>query len=458
MFVNLNPDFRRLYQAILESRLFKVTVLATSRYALHINSIDESLCSHIFIIEDGQDCDFKYADQNLDNIGWVSELDRFECLGVSRSRDSLEKIERITISTIHKIFHECEINFIVNEMVANMGSYLLARIGADYGVPYVSIMGSRLPGRMIIDLTDGIDEAHLYRTLFEGFSKKELIPTDHQKEIIHEYLRGFENVMPDYMRIGGLSNLSFWNLCQRVFINIAQLSKDIKAGFIYPYDPFLGCVYKYNFLNKFRTIKRFFRCKFQTIKYDCVASEKFFLYPLHYHPEASTSVLSWANFNEIDIIRSIASSMPRGFKLYVKDHPSAKGFLSSSDYERIKSIPNVRLINSEINAKYLIKRSVGVVTLTSTVGYESLIIGKPVITMGDIFYNFHPLCINVKNHFELPKAIRRIIDIPPTTEYTLNFLYAYLNPTTSVSYDFNSQSMLNDFPAILKHRLEEIEV
>lgn len=457
LFVNLNPDFRKLYQAILSSELFKVTVLATSKYALSINSIDERLCNRIYIINQNVGSveeEFK----NIDNAGWLSDLDRYECLKVSRRRQTLEDTENNTIALLHKIFQENQIHFIVNEMVANMCSYLLSKIGSTYGVPYVSLMGSRFPGYITIGLTDGSDEADLYKKKFELLEKKELEPSNLEKNFIRQYLINFDSTTPDYMKISGMTETSFLNAIRRLIKNVIELFGNFRIGLIFPYDPFLGYVYKYSFLNKLRTLKRVIRCQTGNIKYDSVEDEKFVMYPLHYHPEASTSVLSWANFNEIDIIRTIACSLPRNFKLYVKDHPTAKGFLSFRDYRRIKSIPNVRLIDAKLNSKYLIRKSYGVITLTSTVGYEALILGKPVISMGNIFYNFHPLCTNVKNLFDLPKAIQQLISTTPTQKYTLNFLFAYLMQSTNISYDFNNPVVLKTFPEILKGELEKIEV
>src|SRR5690606_36008536 len=115
-------------------------------------------------------------------------------------------------------------------------------------------------------------------------------------------------------------------------------------------------------------------------------TEKYILYPLHYHPEASTSVLAGTYLDELAVIKNISFSLPHGVKLYVKDHVSAYGYPSLEFYEKLKNLPNVRLLSPFENTKILIARSCAVITLTSTVGYEALLMGKRVFLYGRVFY------------------------------------------------------------------------
>ena len=119
-----------------------------------------------------------------------------------------------------------------------------------------------------------------------------------------------------------------------------------------------------------------------------VQSDVFLLYPLHFHPESSTSILAGAYLNEYEVIRNIAFNLPQGITLYVKDHMAACGFQQLAFYRKLKDLPNVRLISYTADAKQLIRKSVGVITLTSTVGYEALLLGKRVFLFAPFFMNF----------------------------------------------------------------------
>jgi len=67
-----------------------------------------------------------------------------------------------------------------------------------------------------------------------------------------------------------------------------------------------------------------------------VEGEQFLLYPMHFHPESSTSILAGTYLDEYEVIRNIAFSLPEGVRLYVKDHISAWGYPALDFYRRIK--------------------------------------------------------------------------------------------------------------------------
>ena len=76
-------------------------------------------------------------------------------------------------------------------------------------------------------------------------------------------------------------------------------------------------------------------------------NEKFIYYPLHIEQERSLLIAAPYYTNQIEIIRSIAKSLPIDYKLYVKEHPSQanRNWRDISDYKEIINIPNVRLIH-----------------------------------------------------------------------------------------------------------------
>src|SRR5690606_22483223 len=106
--------------------------------------------------------------------------------------------------------------------------------------------------------------------------------------------------------------------------------------------------------------------------------DRFFVYPIHYHPESSTSVLAPYYTNEYSNILNISNSLPFGSFLYVKDHSSAIGVQGKEFYKKVSALPSVKLIPPSFNIKKLILASEGIITVNSTAGYEALILGKPV--------------------------------------------------------------------------------
>ena len=65
---------------------------------------------------------------------------------------------------------------------------------------------------------------------------------------------------------------------------------------------------------------------------------------------------------------------------------------------------------SHANTRELIKRSRLVVTINSTVGIESLLYYKPVITLGNAFYNIEGLTFPCQNIKELDLLIEKSIN------------------------------------------------
>jgi len=162
-----------------------------------------------------------------------------------------------------------------------------------------------------------------------------------------------------------------------------------------------------------------------------VEGEQFFLCPMHFHPESSTSIVAGSYLDEYEVIRNIAFSLPEGVRLYVKDHISAWGYPSLDFYRRIKRLPNVRLLDPNAPTKQLIKASEGVITLTSTVGYEALLLNTRVYLYGRVFYEFHKGVIHVDNPAKLRNLLLAGMAQPVDwdDDYNNDFVCAYYQST-----------------------------
>jgi hypothetical protein len=122
-----------------------------------------------------------------------------------------------------------------------------------------------------------------------------------------------------------------------------------------------------------------------------VAGERYVLYPLHFQPEATTLVLAPYFLNQLALIEDLAKSLPAGFRLYVKEHVVSRGRWPISFYESIRRVPGVRLLSHAEDGIALIRGASAVAVITGTMGWEGLLLDKPVITFGRVFYNRYPL-------------------------------------------------------------------
>lgn len=128
--------------------------------------------------------------------------------------------------------------------------------------------------------------------------------------------------------------------------------------------------------------------------------ENFAYYPLHLEPEIAMLVLAPEWTEQKNLIKQIAESLPLSFKLYVKEHPAMVGFRTRAYYKEIKKIPNVKLIHPNFDSHKIINDSKVIFTISGTAGWEGIILKKPVITFGHVFYNS---LTNVKKVTEIEK-------------------------------------------------------
>ena len=118
------------------------------------------------------------------------------------------------------------------------------------------------------------------------------------------------------------------------------------------------------------------------------SNKKYLIFYLQYQPEQTSLPEGYGFTQQIIAIKCLRICTPRDINIYVKEHPATfTEYCSSSQrhptfYKDINSIDGVSLVKLEIDSFSLIDSSIATVTLTGTVGLESLLRGKPVIYFG----------------------------------------------------------------------------
>ncbi|MGH8370924.1 MAG: hypothetical protein ACRESC_08070, partial [Gammaproteobacteria bacterium] len=325
------------------------------------------------------------------------------------------------------IFRTHEIDHVIFENVADTFSYMAFFVCQHTGIRYCGVTTSRLPGRFTLTESP-LDEALSIKKHLGAIEDHSLDIPQNIRDWCAGYIDNIDKITPDYMHFNNLDKTSLFSryeISDKIRVSI--------GAFRHLFDDHLYAFKVGNPVNKRwqvfrRALARKFRVRRLHRYYGIPDSEdQYLLYPLHYHPEASTSILAGTYLDEYEVIRNIAFNLPAGVRLYVKDHISGFGLADDSFYESLVRLPNVRLLAPDLPTKDLIRKSLAVMTLTSTVGYEALLLGKRVFLYGRVFYELHPDVVRVTDPAALFDLFKEWLHKPLRTdrEYNLRFVAAY---------------------------------
>lgn len=177
---------------------------------------------------------------------------------------------------------------------------------------------------------------------------------------------------------------------------------------------------------------RNFRLKFGQY-FKAASDEPFIFFPLHVEPELALLLYAPFHTNQLTTIQNVAQSLPWDTCLYVKEHPQGVGKKDMEFYRRLATMPNVKSIYPHTNSRSLIQQSKGVITITSTVGMEAMLFGKPAITLGDVFYNFVDKLVWRADRIEdVAALVRKFPDFKPDEAMLESFVTAILDESVNI--------------------------
>lgn len=363
------------------------------------------------------------------------------------------------------LFQEEQPDAILFEPPAGVTAHVAYVLAAKFRIPYLGLVGSRIPERLVVYDSEYTDSRYLetFRKLrLQDISEKELKFADRfiREFLSHKQLPSYEGFLKvrftpvsyilHYMRrvkqVGG----PLWRyMRQRKKFKRVDFESEhsLAAALKAPLELALAQV---------RTVLQ--RGLYRSMG----AEDNFYLFPVHLQPEASTSVQAMHYSDQAATIRHIASALPFPCKLYVKEHPSALGTKPASFYRKIQNIPNAVLVSPYESTPELVRRCLGVVTLTGTVGMEAVMAGKPVYALGEVFYEYHPLCRTPKNFDELREQILRDYKhgarLEDLQEQNRRFVISYLRNTFSgVEAGALAERDPNNYPEIARELQKTVQ-
>jgi hypothetical protein len=371
--------------------------------------------------------------EDLDAV-FIKQTDRRFNLNSSLQSDrTFKKMtygESLEITAVYnavwkEIFSFKKIDFFIHEATSLMMNHIASVLCKEQGGVYtthIMVQGESDYNFMMVDSDNGFptEMISIYNRLSEEEIKKE-------SNRIIQFLNDFRSSYEVFFDVMGTGKINF-----KFFINhfIGALKKQVfkclkKNKFHIVNDSIE--LFLLNDSSSCRTLKNAF--SYRNFKYDDYdPNQSFYFYPLHLEPEAV--VLYWAEglySNQVKLIENIASQLPVGEFLYVKDHPHLYGYRDISDYKRIQNIPNVKFLAPNLAGKKIVKDSKGVITLNGTAGFEALLLNKQVITFGAAYYRASARVKNVRNIRDFRDIIYDLKNVEYIDDLELHrFVLAYL--------------------------------
>lgn len=224
------------------------------------------------------------------------------------------------------------------------------------------------------------------------------------------------------------------NLCKSLKNRIKTLCYRIGGSMLVE---FISCVKNLSFKRRFLNLEyNYFQKLYSLFKHKQMhryykkhshipdLNENFIYFNLHLEPEAA--IIGRAPLEaQLTLIKMTANALPKGWKLYVKEHPhqllmndsltdyflhNITFFKNIEFYKHIALVPNTTLVSLQIGSKDLIANSKAIATFNGTVCLESIAFQKPIIMFDSASspYRFLSNTLHIFSYRDLQKAIEKI--------------------------------------------------
>ncbi|RYG39219.1 MAG: hypothetical protein EON93_00365 [Burkholderiales bacterium] len=353
---------------------------------------------------------------------------------------------------------------VLYEQASNSFALAANKIAKERGIPFFSLAPGRIAGRVEISPTGALRDHATVARIWERVKREGA--SEEAVSIANHYISTVEEQVPDYMRAGGDGEVLSRTGLMSKYVNADKLGhvwrglryrwrhqRDVKFAYLFG-DPISvsWALFRRSWKRRLRVaqVLRLYR--------SWPLPGAYFLYPLHFHPESSTSVLAPDFIDEMSVIKAIAFRLPAHVRLAVKEHPSAVALQPTEFYRQLNALPNVDLIGPGANAKRLARGSVGVICVTSTLGFEAAALNKPVICLGDVLYGYFPNVRMIQHYGDLRAALDWAIDYRSINPDDIaGAMAAYVEFTDPGMFSFRESlgdvAALDNIAAILAHRL-----
>ena len=159
--------------------------------------------------------------------------------------------------------------------------------------------------------------------------------------------------------------------------------------------------------------------------YDSLDSTRPFVYfPLHVTDDYKIKSVIPHCRDQAAIVEQLADALPAGYDLVLKEHPLSIGRNPLGLLRRLRRRRNVRLVHPSMSTHDLIERSSAVAVISSTVGLEATLYGKPVLTLGQPFYSGYGVTLDLESLADIRRGVPALLEFEPDRERVAQFVHA----------------------------------
>jgi len=345
------------------------------------------------------------------------------------------------VTAVNRLFDELSPDLVLGFICVTMLDYVVYLVAKARNVPVLNLRPTRIGDRVTLasTLNDPSPEfVAEYARLMAGASSQWI---GQAREHIARVRAGHGK----YEGVIGLSNKPAVKVSAGRFVQFAQLFAAAKSYHTYltseaasdnhVVDPLRAIYFAAvrNPLRAWRT-RRFLAPHY--VDPASLSGLRYAFYPLHTEPEISLLLYGRPFVNQIEVIRSLAMSLPADMVLLIKEHPWMVGKRSLDAYRKLLAIPRVCFVDPRTPARVIVQHAALVAVITGSIALEAAMLGRPVITMGDCPFNVLPAtmvqrCSDVRS---LQMLVRQMMASHETNEQALtNYVAAAMSTSASVN-------------------------
>ena len=337
--------------------------------------------------------------------------------GLLNSESSFNSIEKIENTIYNFILFHNEFNFdelIFQATPHNLTNWVIAKTAESIGISVKMIQTSPIPWRFW--LVEGLD---VQRIIYPN--TKQVVGND-QSNLIKQYIKmnqsGYSDALPDYEKDRLKARKGDYWQWKKELIDVSKSPRKLL-----------------NLKSKRKNYKLYSKlAEYPNNK------DNYIVFFLHFQPERTSLPEAGIYSNQWLIIKAIQTCLPEGWQLYVKEHPSMfinkfdKRYRHADFYKNVSKLEKIKLIPLDTDTFNLIDNCKAIATITGTVGVQSLIRNKPVLSFGVASFRDHKMVYEINNTKQLKDALTALIKSNYLEFYTIE---TYLNNVAekSVSRD-----------------------